>query len=273
FNNYTHYRWETSNDGINWIPANTGGTRTPTLVNGLFVYYVDTVLKPAKADSGTYFRVKVATTADNLNDDKCAVDKSQRIFLKVYSTVCPLLDVTILKFHGSLSNNKAMLQWSSENEGELRKYVVQKSTDGIHFADIGEEAVKKGTGSKNYNFNDADDIFNTTYYRLKLLNSISNEIKFSKIISLYNKNTPFKISTINPFSSAVKMDVFVPSQGNIEFNLCDMYGHIVKKKTTTLNRGNSSVSIEDVSSLPSGLYILRGLFNGAVVQYKLVKIN
>ena len=108
---------------------------------------------------------------------------------------------------------------------------------------------------------------------MKLLNFTDNEIKFSKIISLYNKNTPFKISTINPFSSAVKMDVFVPSQGNIEFNLCDMYGHIVKKKTTTLNRGNSNVSIEDVSSLPPGLYILRALFNGAVVQYKLVKIN
>ena len=273
FNNYTHYRWETSDDGVNWVPANAGGTRTPTVINGLFVYYVDTVINPSKADSGTYFRVKVATTSDNLNDDKCAVDKSQRIFLKVYSTACPLLDVTILNFYGSLSNNKTALQWSAQNEGELQKYIVQKSSDGIHFADIGEETAKNGIGSKNYNFNDPNEIFNTAYYRLKLLNSTNNEIKYSKIISLFNKNTPFKISTVNPFSNSVKMDVFVPSQGNIEFSLCDMYGHIVKNKTTTLNRGNSNVSIEDVSSLPPGLYILRALFNGAVIQYKLVKIN
>ena len=273
FDNYVHYRWETSMDGINWIPANAGSTRVPHIENGLFVYYVDTVITPTQADSGTYFRVKVATTSGNLSDEKCSVDKSQKIFLKVYSTTCPLLDTKILNLYGALSNNKAALQWASQNENELKEYIVQKSTDGINFKEVGKEAARKGSNTENYNFFDPEDVYSTVYYRLKLLNSVNSEIKYSKIISLFNKNAPFRISTINPFNSSVKMDVFLPFQGNVEFNLCDMYGHTVNKKTIALSKGNSNVSIDDVSSLPAGLYILRAVFNGSTVQYKLIKNN
>lgn len=273
FDNYVHYRWETSKDGINWIPANAGSTRVPHIENGLFVYYVDTVITPAKADSGTFFRVKVATTSSNLNDDKCAVDKSQRIFLKVYSTSCPLLDVKILDFFGALSNNKASLQWSSQNENELKEYIIQKSLDGVHFDDVGQEAARQYSKTSDYNFTDPSDILNTVYYRLKLLNTVNTDVKYSKIISVYNRNTPFTISVVNPFSSSIKMSVFLPLQGNVEFNLCDMYGHSVNKKAMKLYKGNATVSIDDVSSLPAGLYILRAIFNGSVVQYKLIKTN
>ena len=106
--------------------------------NGLYVYYVDTVITPLQTDSATYFRVKVATTADNLGDPNCSVDKSQKIFLKVYSTNCPLLDVKILNFSGIIMNDKANLKWSSENENDLKEYEVQKSSDGMHFTDVGQ---------------------------------------------------------------------------------------------------------------------------------------
>jgi hypothetical protein len=271
FDNYTHYRWETSSDGVNWTPANAGSTRTPHVENGLYVYYVDTVIIPQQTDSATYFRVKVATTSENLDDSKCAVDKSQKIFLKVFTTSCPLLDVKILNFQGALVNDKGTLQWASQNENELKEYVVQKSLDGVHFADIGKENATGNLKVANYNFIDPEAVYNTVYYRLKLINTLNSDIKYSKIVSVYNRNTPFKVSVVNPFSSSIKMNVFVPSQGNIEFNLCDMYGHSVSKKTMKLGKGNSTLSMDDLSSLPAGLYILRAIFNGSVVQYKLIK--
>lgn len=273
FDNYVNYRWETSNDGINWTPANAGSTRAPHVENGLYVYYVDTVITPTKADSATFFRVKVATTSSNLNDDKCAVDNSQRIFLKVYSTSCPVLDLRILNFKGSLSNNKATIQWSSQNENELKEYLIQKSTDGVHFKNVGKKPVIRNINNPNYNFTDPEDIDTFVYYRLKLINSINNEIKYSKIISLYNKNTPFKISPENPFNSSIRISVSLPFQGNINLNLRDMYGHSVKKKNLRMPKGDSQVSMDDVSNLPPGLYILRAVFNQNVVQYKLIKTN
>jgi hypothetical protein len=193
FDNYTHYRWETSSDGVNWTPANAGSTRTPHVENGLYVYYVDTVIVPQKADSATYFRVKVATTSENLDDDKCAVDKSQKIFLKVFTTSCPLLDVKILNFQGALVNDKGTLEWASQNENELKEYVVQKSLDGVHFADIGKEIAAGNLKVANYNFTDPEAVYNTVYYRLKLINTLNSDIKYSKIVSVYNRNTPFKV--------------------------------------------------------------------------------
>jgi hypothetical protein len=271
FNNYGNYRWETSTDGINWTPSNLGSTRAPHLVNGLYVYYVDTVITPKKSDSATYFRVKVATTSGNLSATNCSVDKSQKVFLKVYSTSCPLLDVKILNFNGAIINDKAVLKWAAQNENDLKQYVVQRSPDGIHFSDIGQLSTVNGLNTANYTLADPESVFNVVYYRLKLINRVNDDLKYSRIISLYNKNTPFKITTINPFTSSVKMDVFLPAQGNVEFSLCDMYGNAVNKKVAQLYQGNSQVSIDNVSGLPPGLYILRALYNGSVLQYKLIK--
>lgn len=271
FNNYGNYRWETSTDGINWVPSNLGSTRVPQLINGLYVYYVDTVITPKKTDSATYFRVKVATTSGNLGASNCAVDKSQKVFLKVYSANCPLLDVTILNFGGTIINDKAVLKWAVQNGNDLKEYVVQRSPDGIHFSDVGRVSAINDMNTANYTFADPESGYNVVYYRLQLINRVNNNLKYSRIISLYNKNTPFKITTINPFTSSVKMEVFLPAQGSVEFNLCDMYGNAVNKKTAQLYQGNSQVSIDNVSGLPPGLYILRALYNGSVLQYKLIK--
>ena len=271
FNNYVYYRWETSTDGITWNAVNAGSSKVPEVENGLYVYHVDTVLVPVKADSATYYRVKVGTTTDNLDNPDCSVYNSQKIFLKVYSTSCPLLDVSLLNFNGALINDKAVLRWTSENESNLLAYEVEKSFDGIHFTKVGKVAALNEAGSSSYTFNDPASIINTAFYRLKLLNNKSIEYKYSKIASVYNTGGSFTITTVNPFKNSLKMNVFVPSEGVIEFNLCDIFGNIVKKKTMELYKGNSQQTLDDLYNLPTGIYILRAQFNGNVVQNKLIK--
>ncbi|MDE3184824.1 MAG: hypothetical protein KGM16_15515 [Bacteroidota bacterium] len=230
FNNYVNYRWETSTDGITWNAVNAGSSKVPEVENGLYVYHVDTVLVPVKADSATYYRVKVGTTTDNLDNPDCSVYNSQKIFLKVYSTSCPLLDVSLLNFNGALINDKAVLKWTSENESNLLAYEVEKSFDGIHFTKVGKVAALNEAGSSSYTFNDPASIINTAFYRLKLLNNKSIEYKYSKIASVYNTGGSFTITTVNPFKNSLKMNVFVPSEGMIEFNLCDIFGKYSKEK-------------------------------------------
>src|SRR5690242_1297760 len=273
FNNYTHYRWETSSDGINWIPANTGGTRTPTLVNGLFVYYVDTVLVPTKTDSATFLRIKVGTTTDNLADGNCSVDNSQKVFLKVYSTNCPLLDVSLLNFYAVLFNENPVLKWSAQSENNLSKYEIERSTDGIHFTNVGGVPAKNEQGISSYTFNDETNVSNVVFYRLKLVNKNNKEIKYSKIVSVYNTKSPFTVNVVNPFRNRIKMNLFVPQEGVVEINLCDIFGNVVKKKTVQLHKGNSEENLDDLGMLPEGIYFLRAAFNGNVVQRKLMKSN
>ncbi len=272
FNNYVYYRWETSTDGITWNPVNAGSSKVPVVENGLYVYHVDTVLVPVKADSSTYYRVKVGTTTDNLDNPNCSVYNSQKIFLKVYSTNCPLLDISILNFNAALINDKAVLKWTTQNENNLLAYEVEKSADGIHFTQAGKvDATNEATAS--YVFNDQTNIVNTVFYRLKLINKNNKEYKYSKIVSVYSNSSPFSISAVNPFNSSIKLNVSLPRQGIIELDLCDIFGRVVKKKTTELHKGNSQLTLDDLSTLSDGLYILRAICNGNVVNTKLIKSN
>ena len=273
FSNYDYYRWETSIDGINWTPANPGSSRVPQLENGLYVYHVDTVLVPLKEDSAKFYRVKVGTTTDNLDNPDCSVYNSQKIFLKVYSTTCPLLDVSELNFRGTLVHDKSLLKWTTENESNLSAYEVEKSLDGIHFTKITTVAALNAPGSSSYAFNDPQPIINTAFYRLKLLNRNIGENKYSKIVSVYNTRSPFTVATVNPFKNNLKMNVYVPSRGVAEFYLCDIFGNVVKKKSVELYKGNSQQTLEDLYNLPAGIYVLRSTFNGNIVQNKLIKSN
>ncbi len=273
FNNYNFYRWEKSSDGINWIPLSTGNTKTPVLQNGLYLYYVDTIIKPNQMDSGTFLRLKVATSLENLTDGKCAVNNSQKVFLKVYNPKsCPILDTRILNFNGAVISERSLLKWSSQNEEGLLEYEIEKSTDGIHFYRIGKVAAIR-LNEAGYSFGDPEGISNTVYYRLKLIKTDNSSTKYSKIISLYNRNSTFKITAVNPFKNILKLEAFLPAQGNVEFNLCDIYGNVVYRKMMQLEKGNSQLSFDNVYNLPAGVYILRAAFNGTVLQNKLIKTN
>ncbi|MEO6814360.1 MAG: hypothetical protein ABI172_10545 [Ginsengibacter sp.] len=273
FNNYNNFCWEKSTDGTVWTSTGVCGTKVPVLKDGLWVYVVDTVFTPVAADSGTFYRLKVATTFSNLSDAKCVVNNSQKVFLKVYNMDCSALEAQFLSFIGKITNDKSTLKWVSKNEEDLKEYEVEKSTDGINFYKSGSVTAVNDFNGANYIYNDPELISSAVYYRLKLISKNVESQKYSKAIVLYNRNTSFKITTANPFRSNLKVDIFVPADGNVELNLCDMYGKIVSKKSVQLSKGNSQVTMDEVNRLPVGLYILRAMSNGIVVQNKLYKSN
>ncbi|MEO6289251.1 MAG: T9SS type A sorting domain-containing protein [Ginsengibacter sp.] len=273
FNNYTNFCWEKSSDGSNW--ANTGvcGTKVPTLVNGLWQYVVDTSFTTVSADSGKYYRLKVGTTSSNLNDPNCSVNNSQKIFIKVYSASCSVLETKILNFNGKIGNDNATLKWTTEYEENLKYYLVEKSYDGINFSSKATVSKNGDITNANYIFNDPEKITSVAYYRLKLVSTSDNASKYSNVIVLYNNDASFKISTVNPFRSNVKIEIYIPQSGEVELNLFDAFGKPVNKKKVLLNKGNSRVSMDNADNLSTGVYILRVQFNNKIIQSKLLKSN
>ena len=273
FNNYTNYCWEKSIDGVNWISTGNCSSKVPALVNGEWVYVVDTTFTPIAADSGTYYRLKVATTASNLTNSLCSVSNSQKIFVKIFNVNCTLLTTQLLNFSGSIINDNAVLKWKSEGETNLKQYEVEKSVDGTNFFRTGIVATLNNSNGGDYSFNDPDPISSVAYYRLKLPGRFGNDTRYSKIIVLYNNNALFSVNAVNPFKAAVKINVFLPEDGFANFNLYDVFGKIVAKKSLQLSKGNSKIILDDVERLAPGIYILRSEFNNKVIQNKLFKSN
>ncbi len=274
FNNYGYFMWEVSlNNGVTWVSLpTTKGFKAPVLENGLWVYHVDTVFIPTAADSGYLIRLKVASTSSNLTNSNCSVNNSQYVFLKIYSSSCSVLDAMLLNFSGAIVNNKASLQWTSKNEDGLKEYDVEKSLNGINFSPIGEVAAVNSPGA-TYVFNDPEDISNIAYYRLKIMNSDLNNTKYSKVIALFNKRASFRVRTVNPFSNNLRIEVFLPKEGDIEFNLCDIYGNVVSSKSFSLGMGDSQITFDNLNGLTPGVYILRAFYNGTLLLNKLIKTS
>ncbi|MGH2646060.1 MAG: T9SS type A sorting domain-containing protein [Ginsengibacter sp.] len=273
FNNYNNFCWEKSADGVNWNSTGVCGVKVPVLVNGIYQYVVDTSFATVAADSGTFYRLKVGTTASNLSNPDCSVNNSQKIFMKVFNVSCTLLNTTILSFSGNVVTNTALLKWASASEINLKEYQIEKSTDGINFSQAGTVAAANDPNGSSYTFNDPEPISSVAYYRLKLTDFSNNGSKYSKIIVLYNKNASFKVTAVNPFKTTLKIEVFLPEDGNAVFNLYDLFGKIVSKKNLLLSKGTSQVILDDVESLSAGMYILRTQFNNKIIQNKLFKVD
>ncbi len=271
FDNYDYFCWEKSTDGSTWTSTGVCGTKAPVLVNGNWQYAVDTTFAPVKADSGTYYRLKVGTTFSNLYDANCSVNNSQRIYLKVYNTNCTVLQASVLNFTGIIINDKANLRWNTENETDLKKYIVEKSFDGKAYLESGIAENINADG--DYSFTDPNPVTTVAYYRLKLVSNTENNFKYSKVVALYNKDASFKVTAGNPFKTALKLDVFVPRDGETDLYLFDVLGKPVSKKNLFLNKGTTSVTFNDLESLPGGMYILLAKFNNRVIQDKLFKVN
>lgn len=272
FNNYNNYCWQKSSDGINWSSTGVCSSKVPVLVNGQWVYVVDTTFTTVAADSGKYYRLVVATTSTNLSNSLCSVGNNQKIFLKVYNVNCTLLQASILNFSGNIIDDKSNLRWTSQNEANLKEYIVEKSLDGIHFTPIGTVAGQNELNGAGYSFTDPNSISSVAYYRLNCVGLSNNQQNYSKIIVLINKNAQFIISPVNPFNSNIKMNIFVPEDGSAVFNLYDLYGKIVSKQNIQLTKGSNQVTVDNLEGLSSGVYILRSQFKNAILQNKLIKI-
>lgn len=272
FNNYVNYCWEKSTDnGVTWANTGSCGTKVPTLVNGLWQYIVDTVFTATATDSGTFYRLKVATTLPNLNDSKCSVDNSQKVFLKIYNVNCIVLNAADLNFKGKLQNERALLTWTGENDLKTKSFELQKSSDGINFYPITNIPASLNLLAA-YSYLDPDQLQSKNYYRIRLISNTNEVPRYSQVIALFPSMLDFRMNVVNPFRSILKIETSAPSEGNLEINLCDTYGKVIIQKIVHTYGGSLNITLDEASRLSAGIYILRIQYNGKVLQQKLFKL-
>ncbi len=273
FNNYTYYCWEKSTDGgTTWLNTGNCGSETPVLKNGLWEYIVDTSFIPVIADSGVFYRVKVATTFANLSNVNCSVNNSQKVFMKVFNYDCTILDGVLKDFYGYLEKGNAILTWSTINESGVKNFELQRSIDGIHFSTIRTvEPIHRSGGL--YQISDDQLVSGSVFYRVLVNGQNESGIKYSKVISVYQLNTSFNVSVVNPFINLLRMEVAASASGVFESFLYDAYGRLIMKKSTRVFKGKNTIMMDGVASLKPGVYVLSSVMDNHSVQQKILKVN
>lgn len=187
-----------------------------------------------------------------------------------------VLPVDQLTFTGTLqSNATSLLKWNTVNETNTAQFIVQRSTDGVNFSNIGTVAASgNSTTTKSYSFVDndaADQQALVLYYRLRVVD-INNAFKYSNTINI---NIPVSKGTAsispNPATTELRATVLSPATGNAAWEVVDNAGRTVLMGNTLLKKGSNNMSIK-INKLAAGAYYLHLSGTGIEIKTKFQKL-
>ena len=168
------------------------------------------------------------------------------------------LPLTLTQFTATREQQSIVLNWQTENEIDVLGYQVERSTDGIHFMDIGSIiAANDIITVQTYRYADNTTAFTSSeyYYRLKMINT-DRSFKLSAIQTIRFTNNHTNISLIrNPIEHQIRLDISSSIPGNFNCSISSLQGQLLLSKQISVNAGEQQVDI-DASNLPAGIFLL-----------------
>jgi len=171
------------------------------------------------------------------------------------------LPLTLLSFEGKAASHGNNLTWTTTEEMNVNRFVIERSENALNFYSIGTVPAKNISGDQQYQFAD-DNMSNmvSVYYRLKM-EDIDGSFSYSSAILITNqsKNTErFFVSrspsNLNSFyirsNTSVQQDVII--------DIIDLSGRKLytdRIQANVLNNGNAVVPINMLST--GSIYILQ----------------
>jgi len=176
---------------------------------------------------------------------------------------CNSLPVEMLSFNGELVSNKTELYWATAMENNSSHYIIERSSDGENFEPIGTVESNHNTNNiSKYSFTNAN-LNNPNLYVLyyRLVNQDYNgEKQYHGVITIKLKRqvqNTFGLNAFpNPFQNALNINVFVEQAGYFNVFLYSSTGVMVQKLNPNFEQGDNILKLSELSSLPSGLYII-----------------
>jgi hypothetical protein len=171
------------------------------------------------------------------------------------------LPLQLLSFTGALQNNAtALLNWKTTNEINTSRFIVERSTDAVHFSPIGTVAASGNTSyDVNYSFKDADvanQSSQNVFYRLKMID-IDAAYTYSNVVRILLPGTKGILTlSPNPAADDIKASIVSAAECNATWQIIDIAGRLVMQNAVLLKKGENEVKI-NLKSLTSGTYYLK----------------
>ena len=169
-----------------------------------------------------------------------------------------VLATTLGPFSGKAGDDGNVLSWTGVNETNGVYFIIQRSTDGVKFEDIGR--VDGGTTGATGNHTYTDQLATpgvVNYYRLQVMD-LSGGATYSNIISI---NTPNVSSVVevapNPFHDVLTVRLNLATPGTVSIRLLDSKGAFVQAADFAGVRGQNLLTLKNLSTLPVSVYFVQ----------------
>lgn len=168
------------------------------------------------------------------------------------------LPVQLTSFTGYKDGAVNQLVWKTSSELNTLEFVIERSTNGINFVEIGTVAAAGySTMPLTYNYTDANPVNGINYYRLKMVD-IDYTYEYSNIIAINNINTTIGNDIIiypNPSEGEVFASITGIRNQNVICNILDMSGRVISSTRIALNDGKNIVPL-NTAALSAGVYMI-----------------
>lgn len=166
------------------------------------------------------------------------------------------LPLTLTSFNGALSSNTVKLNWSSAQEENLDKYIVEKSTDAINWQTMTTvKAAGNSNSTKEYNVIDPNAA-PINYYRLKQVDMNGN-FTYSSIIRIHAgiNETGIKLYP-NPVINSATLTINSDNKQPAHIKLFSQSGMQLQHLQRQLIAGSNNITIPGINTLKAGTYIV-----------------
>ena len=187
------------------------------------------------------------------------------------------LPVALTSFTAAAQGPDAVLTWATAQETNNKGFEVQVSGDGAAFRTLGFVAAEtpNSAAARSYRFRDTEGgKQGTRYYRLRQLDLDGGESFFGPQAVAFGARarTASALGYPNPFGAELTLALQTLAAGPAAVSLFDMTGRQVRTYQPTLAAGASSVRLDDLQSLPHGLYVVQVRYSdGQTQRLKLIK--
>ncbi|MEP7143432.1 MAG: T9SS type A sorting domain-containing protein [Ferruginibacter sp.] len=197
------------------------------------------------------------TTSVNFTVDGNTASAGLKRFKLVFKAISTL-PVTILDVAARQKNTDIMVEWKVENEINMLKYDVEKSTDSRVFTRATTINVSgAGNTYNSYSWLDVNAVQGNNFYRIKSYDR-SGQTRYSSIVKVAIGKTEGGFSIYpNPIKGSVinlKMDN--QPAGTYQVRLTNVIGQTLYVDNIKNNGGNNTQSLNTGSKLPAGIYQL-----------------
>ena len=189
----------------------------------------------------------INTTTDIVESTILTSNKIYDYLFANVPTSCTL-PVDIANISASVKNSSIAVNWFTATELNTSHFIVQHSTNGNTFTDLG--SVKAiGIGANKYEYTDLAPVVGTNYYRLKSVDK-DGAVTYSKVVSVQLSINNYQLSI---YPNPVKNIFTIGGSHIARVEVIDNLGRVVH----TQNLHDATNPQLSIGTLSAGLYHLR----------------
>ena len=197
--------------------------------------------------------VRIAIQATSAFGNNIAID-----YLKVYN-MGGALPVKLISFTGEAqSGTSNKLSWVTASEENTAQFLLQRSSDGIHFNTVHTHPASNSITGHSYQYIDQTDGSSDIYYYRLVSVDMDQSMQNHNIISIERQAGKNQDANIYPNPSSDYFNIAFHSEQATEadIQLTDMRGNSIIMTHTTLEKGRNILNL-DAKPFENGLYFVR----------------